>query len=68
MNNIIPIFFFGGNTMTKSNALDILFEETPTDYILEDYETPDFFQFTVSCGGDVVTYRIYKKDGRLCIK
>ena len=54
--------------MTKNDALDILFEETPTDHILEDYEAPDFFQFIVSCGGDVVTYRIYKKDGRLCVK
>lgn len=49
--------------MTRKEALDILFESTPTDYVMESNETPDFFQFHVSCGGDVCTYRIYKKDG-----
>jgi hypothetical protein len=51
--------------MTKQDALDILFEETPTDYILESFDTPDFYEFHVSCGGDACTYRIYKKDGRV---
>ena len=51
--------------MTKQDALNILFENTPTDYVLENYETPDFFQFHVSCGGDACTYRIYKKDGSI---
>jgi hypothetical protein len=54
--------------MTNKDALDILFEETPTDYIMDSQETPDFFQFQVSCGGDACTYRIYKKDGRICEK
>lgn len=31
--------------MTLQDALDILFEETSTDYIIENDETPDFFQF-----------------------
>ncbi len=51
--------------MTQQDALNILFEETPTDYIIENDETPDFFQFHVSCGGDACTYRIYKKDGSI---
>ena len=51
--------------MTRQDALDILFEETPTDYILGSDETLDFFQFHVSCGGDACTYRIYKKDGSI---
>ena len=51
--------------MTKQDALDILFENTPTDYVLESNETPDFFQFHVSCGGDAYIYRIYKKDGSI---
>lgn len=51
--------------MTRQDALDILFEETPTDYIMDSDETPDFFQFYVNCGGDACTYRIYKKDGRV---
>ena len=49
--------------MSLQDALNILFEETPTDYIIENDETPDFFQFQVSCGGDICTYRIYKKTG-----
>ena len=51
--------------MTYKDALDILFEETPTDYILETCEMPDFYQFHVSCGGDACTYRVYKADGRI---
>lgn len=51
--------------MNLQDALDILFEETPTDYIIGTDETPDFFQFQVSCGGDACTYRIYKKDGAI---
>lgn len=51
--------------MTYKDALDILFEETPTDYILESNETPDYYQFYVSCGGDACTYRIYKATGRI---
>jgi hypothetical protein len=51
--------------MTYTDAVDILLEETPTDYIMEHDETPDFFQFRVSCGGDACTYRIYKKDGSI---
>ena len=54
--------------MTYKNALDILFDSTPTDYILENFETPEFYQFYVSCGGDACTYRIYKIDGRICEK
>lgn len=33
------------------------------DYILENCETPDYFQVVVSIGGDKVTYRIYKSNG-----
>lgn len=51
--------------MTYTDAVDILLEETPTDYIMEYDEAPDFFQFRVSCGGDACTYRIYKKDGSI---
>lgn len=51
--------------MIKQDALDILFEETPTDYIMDSDETPEFFQFYVSCGGDACTYRIYKESGQI---
>ena len=51
--------------MTQQTALDILFEKTPADYIIKSDETPDFFQFQVSCGGDICTYRIYKESGKI---
>ena len=51
--------------MTKQDALNMLFEETPTIYIMESFDTPDFFEFNVNCGGDTCTYRIYKKDGKI---
>lgn len=51
--------------MTYTDAIEILFEETPTDHIFESCETPEFFEFQVCCGGDACTYRIYKKDGRV---
>lgn len=54
--------------MTQKEAISKLFEETPADYILDIAETPDFFQFQVSCGGDAATYRIYKKSGKISQK
>lgn len=51
--------------ITYNDAIEILYDNTPTDYVMESDETPDFFQFRVSCGGDACTYRIYKKDGRI---
>ena len=51
--------------ITYNDAIEILYDNTPTDYVMESDETPDFFQFRVSCGGDACTYRIYKKDGRV---
>ena len=51
--------------MIYNDALEILFDNTPTDYVMEYDEAPDFFQFHVSCGGDACTYRVYKADGRV---
>ena len=48
--------------MLYKEAIKILFEETPADYILEHFETPDFWEFHVSAGGDLLNYRIYKKN------
>ena len=47
------------------DAINILLDETPTDYIQESYETPEFFEFHVSCGGDSCVYRIYKANGKI---
>lgn len=54
--------------MKRKDAIEILFEETPADYILEDFETPEFFEFYVSAGGDALKYRIYKASGKVCEK
>ena len=54
--------------MNYKEAVNILLEETPTDYIMEYDETPEFFQFRVCCGGDACTYRIYKNNGVLVEK
>lgn len=51
--------------MSRKEAVEKLFNETPADYILEEYESPDFFQFVVSCGGDCCTYRIFKSSGMI---
>ena len=51
--------------MKYKEAVNILFDNTPTDYIMEYDETPDFFQFRVNCGGNTCTYRVYKVDGRI---
>lgn len=54
--------------ITYKEAVNILLEETPTDYVMDFDEAPDFFQFHVSCGGDSCTYRIYKSNGMICEK
>lgn len=32
------------------------------DYIIRSYTSPDFNEYVVSRGGDVVTYRVYGND------
>lgn len=38
------------------------------DRIIEVINTPDFYQFLTDTGGDIETYRVYKKDGRIGLK
>lgn len=52
--------------MTRKEAIIKMFNETPADYINEEFETPDFFEFHVNCGGDACVYRVYKRDGMVC--
>ena len=52
--------------MTRKEALDILFESTPTDYVMESNETPDFFQFHVNCGGDACKIELSWSAGNYC--
>ena len=43
----------------EEEAKKILFDKTPTDRIIETRDYGDCWEFIVSCGGDVSTYRIY---------
>ena len=54
--------------MNIKEATNILYEITPTDYVMESYETTDFFEFKVSMGGDDGTYRVYKETGKVYSK
>jgi hypothetical protein len=49
--------------ITQKQAYEILFNSTPIEEIDRAYETPDYYEFVGSCGGDVMRYRVYKKDG-----
>ena len=42
--------------MTRFEFLD---ENTGLDRVIESYATREFTEFIISCGGDVVTYRVY---------
>lgn len=52
--------------ITIQKATDMILERV--DRIIEVINTPDFYQFLTSTGGDIETYRVYKKDGRIGIK
>ena len=54
--------------MTYKEALSILFEETPIEIIEYHHEAPDYWEFIGSAGGDVLHYRVYKKDGAVYAK
>ena len=57
--------------MTRLEFLD---ENTGFDRVIESYATREFTEFIVSCGGDVVTYRVYgpergkEEDFTICCK
>lgn len=53
--------------LTFSEAVDLLFDETPIEDILSINTDPDFWEFFGLAGGDACTYRVYK-DGRLVEK
>lgn len=48
--------------MTKKQALS----KIHYDRVLEAYQTNDFWEFVISIGGDVITYRVYN-NGSVCI-
>ena len=54
--------------MTQSEAIKILYDNTPIEIIYDGHETPDYFEFIGECGGDALRYRVYKKDGKVYSK
>lgn len=51
--------------MSYKEALNILLDSTPIEIIDESYDTPEYFEFRGTCGGDALRYRVYKKDGTI---
>ena len=50
--------------MQFAKAEKLLYEEVGYDYIIEAHNTPDFCEFIVSIGGDVLKFRVYN-DGTI---
>lgn len=46
-------------TVTGNARRKHLLEQRDFDYILEEYDAPDFYEMTVSIGGDVCRFRYY---------
>lgn len=53
--------------MTFQEAQIMLDDEIGYDYIIEAHQSPDFYDFIVSIGGDAIKYRVYK-DGSIYAK
>lgn len=47
------------NNERVSKAMEILFEETAAEHIVDTYEGSDFVEFICTAGGDVMKYRVY---------
>ena len=54
--------------MNKTEAIKIIYENTPMELIYVSHETPDFFEFIGEAGGDTMKYRVYKKTGMVVCK
>ena len=54
--------------MNYKEAVQKILNETPTDYITDYIETPTFFEFYCSAGGDSLRYRVYKSNGNIVEK
>lgn len=50
--------------MTYHKAEEMLQKEVGYDYIIEAHQTPDFYEFRVSIGGDILDFRVYE-DGKI---
>ena len=45
-------------------AQELIFEQTPVDWIMDYRVAPDFVEIVGSAGGDVLVYRVYN-DGSI---
>lgn len=45
--------------MTIEQAEEILYRDTPIEYIYRFTQTKDFIEFVGDAGGDTLTYRVY---------
>ena len=54
-------------TNRTQKVVDYLLDERGVDYILDFYTTPDFVECACSIGGDIITFRVYDKDGKFTV-
>lgn len=54
-------------THRAQEAVNYLLEERGIDYVLETHTAPDFVECVCSIGGDVITFRVYDKDGKFTV-
>lgn len=48
-------------------AVEYLIENDGIDYVLETHLAPDFVECVCSIGGDVITLRVYDKNGSFVV-
>lgn len=54
-------------TNRTQKAVLYLLKERGVDYVLETHTAPDFIECVCSIGGDVITFRVYDKDGKFTV-
>lgn len=54
--------------MTYKQALNVLYTNTAVEVVLDSYETPEFWEFVATAGGDTNRYRVYKETGKIYVK
>jgi hypothetical protein len=50
--------------MTTKQAIDIIYKDTPIEYIIDIRNGRDFIEVVGDAGGDLLVYRVYK-DGTI---
>lgn len=55
-----------GKSRTEK-AIEYLMDNRGIDYVLETHSAPDFVECVCSIGGDVITFRVYEKNGNFVV-